>query len=97
MGEVIRINRRKRAGPRWRMPRPGYHYLEIRDRTPGQGEAIAFRSGWRIVAVITRGEDGWWWYWIASDLSIAELRSEQAGRTLATLYEIKSLVREAIQ
>ena len=85
MGQVISIKRRKRAGPRWRMTCPGYHHLEIRDP-----ESI---RGWRIVGVITRGEDGFWWYWIRSDRT----RDEKSGRTLAALYEIKSLVREGIR
>lgn len=89
MGELISIKRRKRAGPRWRMPCPGYHYLEIRDRS--------VVSGWRIVGVVTRGADGWWWWWISADRSVVNGRAEQAGRTLATLYEIKSIVREGIE
>ena len=79
------------------MPRPGYHYLEIRDRTPGLGGAIAFRSGWRIVGVVTRGEDGWWWYWISAWIRGRGGRAEQAGRSLDTLYDLKSMVREAIE
>lgn len=87
MGQVISIKRRKRAGPRWRMTCPGYHHLEIRDPKS--------LRGWRIVGVITRGEDGFWWYWINTDPERAN--GGRAGRTLAPLYEIKSLVREGIR
>ena len=90
MGEVISIRRRKRPGPRWRLPRAGCHELEIRDPSA--------RSGWRIVGVVTRGADGWWWWWVApTPESRPGSAAGEAGRSLGTVYELKSMVREAIE
>lgn len=72
VGEVIPIRRgrRKREGPCWRMERAGYYVLRVK------GEI-----GWRAVALIVRGEDGWWWYSIPG--------RDVTGRTLSALPVIK--------
>lgn len=86
MGEVIRMADRRPIAPRWRMPLPGFHALEI----PRKGKRA------HRIAVISRGVDCFWWWAVFFEDEHGEYTHVKVGRTLSGLPDIKAKVMEAI-
>jgi hypothetical protein len=72
MGDVVQIEQEVGSGLRfrWKRVRAGYHRLSVHRA-----------DGWRLAAVIVRGEDDFWWYWV--------FPAHNGGRSMARLADLK--------